>query len=585
MTKKVITFSDNSTHTVHYENSDDNTVVKFDVPDTENANKKQTVTSHSKTDSFGRKVFDELQIGRGFVSRQFSYMPGAITDEHKKQHLIKSTATTQLVSQIALSDGRTISYEYDDEERIIKVTDTIDGTVSYTYDALGQLETETKDGKTTKFEYDNYGNITAKANSIVDEDGEFVEESKISYVYGNDTWKDLLTSYNGQSITYDAQGNPTNYLGHTLTWEKGRQLKSFDGNTYTYNANGIRTSKIVNGIKHEYTLDGTKILRETWDGNTLIPLYDNEDGVCGILYNNVPYYFIKNLQGDVIAIVDKDAQTVARYSYDAWGAVTSAVTYTELTKNVDIATINPFRYRSYYYDEEIEMYYLQSRYYNPVVGRFVNADMLSMVSVQDDTIANNLFTYCNNEPVKNTDNNGKVAIFVTMAIGALFGLAIQWVIDMITNVIKGKKKFYKPCSSAWDYICSAASGALAATGIGKMAAMFASAIIGTINYVLNCASNKAKVCRLELIMTFVIGLICGYIGGSGANLKRVNGVVKTSKTILKTAVSPKKIAMYTSKIKNAIVSTVVNAIRYIVSAVANTLGSAGKKYVKGLLGC
>ena len=143
MTKKVITFSDNSTHTVHYENSDDNTVVKFDVPDTENANKKQTITSHSKTDSFGRKVFDELQIGRGFVSRQFSYMPGAITEAHKENRKIKSTATTQLVSHIALSDGRTISYKYDDEERIIKVTDTIDGTVSYTYDALGQLETET----------------------------------------------------------------------------------------------------------------------------------------------------------------------------------------------------------------------------------------------------------------------------------------------------------------------------------------------------------------------------------------------------------------------------------------------------------
>ena len=109
------------------------------------------------------------------------------------------------------------------------------------------------------------------------------------------------------------------YLGHTLTWEKGRQLKSFDSNTYTYNANGIRTSKTVNGVKHTYILDGNKILREMWGSNTLIPLYDNENNVCGITYNNVPYYFIKNLQGDIIAILDKDAQTVARYSYDAWG--------------------------------------------------------------------------------------------------------------------------------------------------------------------------------------------------------------------------------------------------------------------------
>ena len=433
MTKKVITFSDNSTHTVHYENSDDNTVVKFDVPDTDNANKKQTITSHSKTDSFGRKVFDELQIGRGFVSRQFSYMPGAITEAHKENRKIKSTATTQLVSHIALSDGRTISYKYDDEERIIEVTDTIDGTVSYNYDALGQLETETKDGKTTKFEYDNYGNITAKAKGIIDEDGEFVEESKITYEYGNEVWRDLLTSYNGQSITYDAQGNPTSYLGHTLTWEKGRQLKKFDNIEYTYNANGIRTSKKVNGVLHTYTLDGTKILRETWDGNTLIPLYDNEDGVCGILYNSVPYYFIKNLQGDVIAIVDKDAQIVARYSYDAWGAVTSAVTYTDLTKNVGIATINPFRYRGYYYDEEIELYYLQSRYYDANTGRFINEDDIYFLRIVGALFGANLYAYCKNDPISNNDPMG----YWYISLSTLWNILLAFAINPIASVLIG----------------------------------------------------------------------------------------------------------------------------------------------------
>ena len=154
--------------------------------------------------------------------------------------------------------------------------------------------------------------------------------------------------------------------------------------TYTYNENGIRTSKTVNGVKHEYTLDGTKILRETWGENTLIPLYDNEDSVCGILYNNVPYYFIKNLQSDVIAIVDKNAQTVARYSYDAWGVCTVT------QDSVGIATINPFRYRGYYYDEEIGLYYLQSRYYDASVGRFVGADKL--MGINDDHSSYALYT-------------------------------------------------------------------------------------------------------------------------------------------------------------------------------------------------
>ena len=216
-----------------------------------------------------------------------------------------------------------------------------------------------------------------------------------------------------------AQGNPTSYLGHTLTWEKGRQLKSYDSNTYTYNANGIRTSKTVNGVTHTYTLDGTKILREVWGNNTLIPLYDNEDGVCGIIYNDTPYYFQKNMQGDVIAITNQSAQIVARYAYDAWGAVTTAVTYTNLTEDVDIAVINPFRYRSYYYDTEIAMYYLQSRYYDAGVGRFINIDKPDLVNIA----GTNLFTYCFNTPVTHVDYSGKIpqAIVVIAAVcAALF---------------------------------------------------------------------------------------------------------------------------------------------------------------------
>ena len=382
MTKKVITFADNSSRTVFYETNDDNTVVKFSAGG-------RTVTSHSKTDSFGRKIFDELQLGTGFVSRQFAYHAGQITQEHRSNAKLKSTATTQLVSQITLSDGRTISYEYDAEERITKVTDSIDGVTEYTYDALGQLLTETVNGKVVnRMTYDNYGNIISKNNK--------------QYCY-DEIWRDLLTCYDGKSIEYDAQGNPTSYLGHTLTWEKGRQLKSFDSNTYTYNSDGIRTSKTVNGIKHTYTLDGTKILRETWGNNTLIPLYDNEDGVCGILYNNTPYYFIKNLQGDVIAIVNKDAETVARYSYDAWGVPTVMSD----TSGINIATVNPFRYRSYYFDERIELYYVSNRYYDPKIGRFLNTDMpITLFFELDNLIQYNLSVYCWNNFVNMVDDEG-----------------------------------------------------------------------------------------------------------------------------------------------------------------------------------
>ena len=426
MTKKVITPASGSAQTIYYETNDNNTTVKFYAGG-------RYITSHSKTDSFGRKVFDELQLGVGTVSRQFSYHDGEVTEEHIANNKQKSSATTQLVSKITLSDGRTLSYEYDAEERITKVIDSVEGTTLYTYDALGQLLTETKNGLVVNtMTYDNYGNIKTKNGK--------------TYTYDS-TWKDLLKSYDGKSITYDAQGNPTSYLGHTLTWEKGRQLKSFDSNTYTYNANGIRTSKTVNGVKHTYTLDGAKILRETWGSNTSIPLYDNEDSVCGIIYNNNPYYFLKNLQGDVIAITDDAGTTIARYTYDAWGKCTIVSD----GSGVGIATINPFRYRSYYYDTETELYYLQSRYYSPEVGRFINADRVNIALLHAYERKTNatLYSYCDNNVVNLEDIYGMTPpIFVGLAIAlgvgiSTFALSIRMYEKALANRrVDNSFKFY-----------------------------------------------------------------------------------------------------------------------------------------------
>ena len=347
----------------------------------------QSIESHSKTDSFGRKEFEELQAGTGFISRQFMYERGKATEEHKQNGKLKSSPTTSLVKQIIFHNDRTLSYEYDKEERITKVTDSLEGVTEYTYDAQGQLLTEVRNGVTANtMTYDNYGNILSK-NGVI-------------YEYDS-VWKDKLIKVGtgeNSTITYDAQGNPTNYLGHTLTWEKGRQLKSFGNNTYTYNANGIRTSKTVNGVKHTFMLEGSKITKEAWGENTLLPLYNNENSICGIIYNRVMYLFLKNLQGDIIAITNQNGETIARYAYDAWGKCTVI----QDSSDCLIATINPFRYRGYYYDQEIGMYYLQSRYYDPNVGRFINADAPDFVAVSGE----NLFSYCGNCPTKNADYAG-----------------------------------------------------------------------------------------------------------------------------------------------------------------------------------
>ena len=103
LVKKRIQFANGSEHTVNYEKAEnDSQVVRFTAGG-------RTVTSHSKTDSFGRKEFDELQLGTASISRQFYYHAGVATDEHKNKSMVKSAPTTQLVSRIVLSNGRTLS--------------------------------------------------------------------------------------------------------------------------------------------------------------------------------------------------------------------------------------------------------------------------------------------------------------------------------------------------------------------------------------------------------------------------------------------------------------------------------------------
>ncbi len=418
MTRKVIQPAYGDIQTVYYEHPENgNTVVKFNIKHP-NDTYDLTVTSHSGTDSFGRKVFDELQHGLGVTSRHFAYYNGEVTEEHAEAAKYKSAPTTHLIKEIVISstnqweEDRILGYEYDNEERITKVTDSLEGVTEYTYDALGQLLTETVvknvDGVETRIvvnvmTYDNYGNILTKNGK--------------AYIYEN-TWKDRLASFDGQSILYDAQGNPTSYLGHELTWEKGRQLKSYDDITYTYNANGIRTSKTVDGVKHIFTLDGTKILREEWDKHTLIPLYDNEDNVCGIRYDQFTYFFVKNLQGDVIAITDLTGRVRVRYTYDAWGKCN--IVYDDTTEK--IGSINPFRYRGYYYDNETGFYYLQSRYYDPKIGRFINGDEILFLNFNPFC---NINSYCGNCITMYFDPFGYKSVSIRSFINQIGG-KVEW---------------------------------------------------------------------------------------------------------------------------------------------------------------
>ena len=283
------------------------------------------------------------------------------------------------------------AYTYDNNGNIAATT--VDGvTYTYTYDSLNQLKTvsTSNNSYTASYSYDNGGNITSKT----------VNGTTISYGYGDTNWKDKLTSYDGQSITYDAIGNPLAYRdGLTFTWT-GRRMDtaSLGGVTsnYLYNADGIRTRKTVGSAVTDYFINGGTILAEQTGSTVIWYIYDSDGEILGFTYNGTPYYYIKNVQGDVYKVVNAGGSVVASYTYDAWGKVLSATG--------SMANVNPIRYRSYYYDKETNLYYLQSRYYDPETGRFINAD--GQLNVGFGLIGCNLFAYCYNNTVAGVDYDG-----------------------------------------------------------------------------------------------------------------------------------------------------------------------------------
>lgn len=359
-----------------------------------------------KTDHLGRKEFDEIQTGTGIISRKFFYEKGSL-DTARVSGSIRSVAESENVCKIEFSDGNVLEYTYESGGNIASVSENGVLKEIYTYDLLGRLKTEQNivGQYYTVYSYDGGGNIISKkkyacasAAAVTDESG-LTLIGNPAFVYDT-AWKDKLTSYNGTAVSYDACGNPISYKGNTLIWEKGRRLKQYGTNTYKYNANGARIVKTVGGVEYKYTLNGMNIMREERGATVLEYLYNVNNAVCGFIYGGTAYYYRKNLQGDVIGIQDANGTQIAGYVYDAWGKVIS------VSGNTVIANINPFRYRGYYYDAETELYYLQTRYYDPEIGRFINADDVAMILNQEDQLQCNLYSYCKNEPISNTDSFG-----------------------------------------------------------------------------------------------------------------------------------------------------------------------------------
>ncbi len=254
-----------------------------------------------------------------------------------------------------------------------------------------------------------------------------------------------------------------------LTWDK-RQLERLDLNstewlTYSYNSGGIRTKKYYVDTAeqvfydHRYILDGSTILKETIervtpDGSTTTTLYYyyDESGISGVSYNGTKYSYVRNLQGDVIAIINSNGVTVVEYTYDAWGNVLSVTGSLAST----LGAVNPFRYRGYYYDTETGFYYLNSRYYDPQVGRFLNADSI-VAGISDELSGYNLFAYCFCNPVNMSDTEGHWPKWITGVLNIVSGAS-----QMVTAAAVG-------IATGWTGVGAVAASVLAVNGAATIA--------------------------------------------------------------------------------------------------------------------
>ena len=446
---------------------------------------------------------------------------------------IEGNQTTMLVKSIETAAG-TFTYTYDEVGNIKSVSDGT-YTTSYDYDALNQLVRENNQqiGKTYTYAYQN-GNITErKEYAYTTGDLGEVLDTK-TWTYGNNIWTDLLTNFNGQTITYDEIGNPTTIGNKSLSWN-GRQLQQIaDGEniyTYSYNADGQRVSKTVTQTDGtvtvtEFFYNGSILAGQKTGNNTLVFMYDNNGDIFGVVYNGAEYYYIKNAQNDVVAIVDSNKNVIAEYQYDAWGRIVSVtdVEGNDISAQKDhIGNVNPIRYRSYYFDSETYFYYLNTRYYSPEMCRFLNADDTDTLLCSPNELTDkNLFAYCDNNPVMRVDHGGDFWMLIGAAVGAVVGGAVS-AISQYTST--GKVNWGVVGVNA---AAGAISGVLASTGVGLVASVGINAALGGGTYVAEQAIKREKVTVGGVVASSVAGGIGGAIGGRGANAKGLSAAWKSA---------------------------------------------------------
>ena len=343
-------------------------------------------------------------------------------------YLQQDGATLDLIAEeairVSLPDGGLMeerrAYSYDVQGRIAEIS-VDDKKANYSYDGLGRLIKERNEtlGLEIRYSYDRLGNMLSRRTYALDS-GFLKSEDQLTY---SDDAAHALSSWNGKRVESDPLGRVTYIDGTSFAWNSDGTLAfakdaSAGKTEYLYDSNGVRRLKrLPSGEEVRYVTDGSRILSESRGGKRIDYVY-GKNGLMGFYYAGEPYLYERGAQGDVLRVYDRSGSVAAEYAYDAYGNC-------EVFADVGgIASLNPFRYRGYYFDAETGLYYLNARYYDPRLGRFLSPDSLSYLD-PSAAAGMNLYAYCQCDPVNYSDGSGHLPVLaLILGIIATVGLGL-----------------------------------------------------------------------------------------------------------------------------------------------------------------
>ena len=302
-------------------------------------------------------------------------------------------------------------------------------------------------------------------------------------------------------------------------------MKTFNGYTYFYEGKRlVRVTKINKIIRNTYDLEGLiikkevdinntttttinyyydnrKLVKEVCGNTTISYFYDENNQLYGYKENNTIYFYIWDVLGNIIGILNNSGVIVSKLDYDAFGNII----------NQTGSVISNFRYKGYYYDTDIELYYLKTRFYNPVLLRFITPDSIEYLD-SSSIIGLNLYAYCGNDPVNMVDEEGNFGFLASVLIGAVIGLVISYASDVVSNAQDGFEwSDLNTFEDNWKkYVCATVGGAVSGAfgSFGKVGLSFVGGFVG------NMIDNAYTFTNVESLGNSIItSVISGALSG------------------------------------------------------------------------